>query len=548
MPANRNALLRYKTRDKCLQNRFRKWTLQDLIDACSDTLYEYEGIDKGISRRTIQADIQMMRSDKLGYNAPIIVVDKRYYTYEDPDYTITNIPLSNQDLARLSDTVAFLKQFKDFSHFKELDGMIQKLEDQVFAKSSNREPVIDFEKNENLKGLEFLDQLYQRIVKEKTIEVCYKSFRAKVARKFILHPYLLKEYRNRWFVFGLENKGHNILTLALDRIVSLAPSEIPLHKKKDFDRNVYFKNIVGVTVNPNDNVQRIVLFIEKRTAPYILTKPIHASQEVVEEDEYGTTISLNLQINYELERVILGYGAKMKVLSPLRLKRRIKAILKNAVDIYESEVNARSLRQLPMRLHKRGIERFEYCYSRKEVKVIRDLCSEDIKELNPDLFAQYPKLRKLIYNKNFKQIIQAASGNDLRLLSARYNEAGTQNNLQQRKCILLPKKKDWKGKWKKDAGCYLFKPKADFLRRCLVIYIFLLPTSEKQTQLIFLPGSQKEKMSKKKLAFICRNALPQETIVDTGGVIIMEALLVHALRHTNKKKKFPFIELVFLRE
>ena len=76
MPANRNALIRYKTIDTCLRNRYRQWTLEDLIDACSDALYEYEGIDKGISRRTIQMDIQMMRSEKLGYNAPIVVYDK----------------------------------------------------------------------------------------------------------------------------------------------------------------------------------------------------------------------------------------------------------------------------------------------------------------------------------------------------------------------------------------------------------------------------------------------------------------------------------------
>lgn len=76
MPVNRNALIRYKTIDYCLQNRYRKWTLDDLIEACSEALYEYEGIDKGISKRSIQMDIQMMRSDKLGYNAPIIVLEK----------------------------------------------------------------------------------------------------------------------------------------------------------------------------------------------------------------------------------------------------------------------------------------------------------------------------------------------------------------------------------------------------------------------------------------------------------------------------------------
>lgn len=66
MPANRNALIRYKTIDNCLCNKYRRWTLEDLIDACSDALYEYEGITKGISRRTIQMDIQMMRSAEIG--------------------------------------------------------------------------------------------------------------------------------------------------------------------------------------------------------------------------------------------------------------------------------------------------------------------------------------------------------------------------------------------------------------------------------------------------------------------------------------------------
>lgn len=71
MPANKNALIRYKTIDRCLRNRYRRWTIDDLVDACSDALYDMEGITKGISKRTVQGDIQIMRSDKLGYNAPI---------------------------------------------------------------------------------------------------------------------------------------------------------------------------------------------------------------------------------------------------------------------------------------------------------------------------------------------------------------------------------------------------------------------------------------------------------------------------------------------
>ncbi len=133
MPANRNALIRYKTIDTCLKNRFRKWTLEDIIEKVSDTLYEYKGIDKDISKRTIQADIQMIRNDKLGHFASIVVLDKKYYSYEDPNYSITNIPISENDLSRMNEAVEMLKQFKGFSHFESLNEVVQKLEDHVYA-------------------------------------------------------------------------------------------------------------------------------------------------------------------------------------------------------------------------------------------------------------------------------------------------------------------------------------------------------------------------------------------------------------------------------
>ena len=108
MPANKNALIRYKTIDRCLRNRYRRWTLDDLVDACCDALYDMEGIAKGVCARTVQMDIQIMRSDKLGYNAPIVVYDKVYYTYADPDYSITEMPLSMDDCLLIKEAIALL--------------------------------------------------------------------------------------------------------------------------------------------------------------------------------------------------------------------------------------------------------------------------------------------------------------------------------------------------------------------------------------------------------------------------------------------------------
>lgn len=337
MPANKSALIRYKTIDKCLQNRYRRWTLEDLIQACSDALYEYEGKDTDISRRTTQLDIQMMRSDKLGYNAPIIVVDRKYYTYEDPDYSITNIPLTDRDLNKLTEITEILKQFKGFSHFAELSGMIHRLEDKIHAERTKQPPVIVMETNENLKGLEYLDMLYKAILQKQVVAIWYQSFKAKRAGKIIFSPYLLKEYRNRWFLLGNKNNAKGIITLALDRMeeVEMQPEEKYI-SNDDFDAGEFYKNVIGVTVNRMRPVN-VHLWVNNENAPYVLTKPLHPSQQLISETEQGIEIVIKVIPNFELEREILGFGESVEVLAPESLQKRIKKRLEKAVKIYTTE-------------------------------------------------------------------------------------------------------------------------------------------------------------------------------------------------------------------
>ena len=333
MPTNRNALIRYKTIDNCLQNRFRKWTLNDLIEAVSDALYEYEGID-GVSRRTIQGDIQMMRSDKLGYNAPIIVVDKKYYTYEEADYSITNMPLTENDLEQLAETASFLKQFSGFSHFQELSGMVQKIEDHIYSKITHEAPIIDFEKNENLKGLAHLDILYQAIKKKKVLTITYQSFKAKEANLIIFHAYLLKEFNNRWFLIGVKDNQQSTVTLALDRMIKVEVNKLKRYiPNTSFDPSNFYQHIIGVSV-ANKEPEEIQIFIDKHNAPYVLTKPLHHSQKVLKSTELGTIIQVKTIINFEFERLILGFCESMEILSPEYFRKRIQPKLGNAYKHY----------------------------------------------------------------------------------------------------------------------------------------------------------------------------------------------------------------------
>lgn len=324
MSINKNALIRYKTIDACLQNRYRKWTLDDLIDACSDALYEYEGIRDGVSRRTVQLDIQFMRSDKLGYNAPIMVLDKKYYTYEDPKYSITNIPLTQQDLNRLNEVAGILRQFKGFSHFKEVDDMVSRLQHKVYTGRQQRKAVIDFEKNEHLVGLEHIEPLFQAITGQRLQQIRYQSFKAREAQAFDFHPHLLKEYRNRWFVLGCRAGAHDKpLLLALDRIQALAPAQGTVYVETPGLDASFFEHLIGVTRNPNQRPVEVLFWADARTTPYIRTKPLHPSQEWVEEKDGGAVFRITVTLNLELERELLGFGETMEVLQPERLRKRI---------------------------------------------------------------------------------------------------------------------------------------------------------------------------------------------------------------------------------
>jgi len=339
MPVNKLALIRYKTIDNCLQNRFRKWTLNDLVEACADALYEYEGITKGIGVRTIQLDIQNMRSEKLGYNAPIIVTDKKYYSYEDKNYSITNIPLTSQDLGTLSEAVEVLKQFKGFNYFQELNSMVTRLEDKLYKQQNKGRSYIDFEKNELLKGLDHIDPLHKAIINKKTLQITYRSFKATAPTVFIFYPYLLKEYRNRWFLKGITKKGKVLMILALDRIESIAELPGEKYQKPDYDVFSYFNDVIGVSKMPQQKPQTIVLKIVNEHAPYITTKPIHHTQKVLKEETDGVIFSIEVIWNFELEREILGFGEQIKVLSPKRLSGKIQSRLKNTIANYQRTVD-----------------------------------------------------------------------------------------------------------------------------------------------------------------------------------------------------------------
>ena len=104
-----------------------------------------------------------------------------------------------------------------------------------------------------------------------------------------------------------------------------AAADIPFCAVAGFDGEEYFKDIIGVTKNMGDAVAAVLLEVEPGNAPYVETKPLHGSQEVVERREDGSiVVKISVRPNYELERDILGFGETMKVLAPRRLVVRMR--------------------------------------------------------------------------------------------------------------------------------------------------------------------------------------------------------------------------------
>ena len=337
MPQNKNASFRYRVINSCLRNQFRQWTLDDLIAEVSVQMHEQFGVAGGISKRTIQADLNIMRSDPpRGFAAPIVCTDGCYY-YDDPGYSIDNNPLNDTDLRSLKDAADILRQFKGLPYHIELNQIIRKIESTVQKQKIFDVPLIHFEYNDQLRGQEFLQPLLKHIQDRKAIEVRYRPFTQDEAMTLLIHPYFLKEYNSRWYLFGLEHDPRRLINLALDRMEEITESTAAYIPNRVIDPAQYFNDIIGVTYNQGRKKESIVLRFTAGRAPYVKTKPLHPSQKIISDDKTATTLSIDVIPNKELIREILSFGSDVKVISPLPLAQEIETILRQAVKIYAEQ-------------------------------------------------------------------------------------------------------------------------------------------------------------------------------------------------------------------
>ena len=333
MPKNKNASFRYRVLDSCFRNTGRNYSMNDLIEEVSEQMNEHFGIDKGISKRTIQDDISIMRSEPpRGFGAPI-VCENGFYSYEDSSFTINNNPLNTTDINNLKEVNQILKQFKQLPVYGELHNLINRVEEDVMMSESYG--FLDLEKNTNYYRIELLSDIYKAFQFKKQLEITYQPFRKKEKSYVVIHPLLIKEYRNRWFVVGWSDYYSGFSVLAVDRIISFRVLNADAHIEKKNQLEKIYNMIIGVTIPTYSKVEKIKLFVNNTSRDYVLTKPIHSSQETINETEDGVYLTLDLIVNFEFKQLILSYLPNIAVIEPLELRKEIKDDLDNAKMLYK---------------------------------------------------------------------------------------------------------------------------------------------------------------------------------------------------------------------
>ncbi|NJK98350.1 MAG: WYL domain-containing protein [Bacteroidales bacterium] len=214
-----------------------------------------------------------------------------------------------------------LSRFKGLPQFDWIEELKVRLEQSFKLKST--ENIISFDDNEFLKGRELIGDLYNAIINQQALSVCYKPFQSEENIQFEIHPYHLKQYNNRWFLWGITDPDDKLTNLALDRIISFTSSKIKHKPNSSINFNELFEDIVGVSLPCDQPVQKVLLKIDLSLWPYIETKPLHGSQKLKEKDAGFCIVEIKLVPNYELESLILSFGERMEVLEPLSLRQNI---------------------------------------------------------------------------------------------------------------------------------------------------------------------------------------------------------------------------------
>ena len=338
MPANKYALIRYRTIDRCLTNTGAPFpTKEELRTACEEALYGSEGDHISIS--TIEKDLNAMRNDGgLGYFAPIVYHrDERGYYYEEEDFSINNLQLNPEELESIRFAARTLVQFKNVPVFSQFGQAIGKIDDRLRMAPNldtrNLDAVVQFESAPATRGSEHLMPILQSIQNKRMLHVDYKKFQTAEAKAVSLHPYLLKEYRNRWYVIGWNPERSAYRTYGLDRIENLSETVDAFAVRGDFNADDFFLHSFGISKIAEAPCD-VKIRCNELEYEYLAAQPVHNSQRLIKQDNGLYELHLHVLLTFELIQFLLGLGPAVEVIEPEELRQIMHQNLSDTLNLY----------------------------------------------------------------------------------------------------------------------------------------------------------------------------------------------------------------------
>lgn len=332
MPLNKNTQLRYKRLESLLLSR-RGYTVQELLDYINQSLLADSF--KPIALRSIYNDIEALKNEGI----EIEKISGNKLRYLDPNDSIWNTNLVAEDKALLEMSLKAFEVFKGTGLFKKYDDVITRLMSGNILRSLNKsesDKIIQIGDNEGAVGHEWLETLYDAIVNKKSLVLKYKKY-GKEPDERIISPYLLKEYRNVWYLlaYSAKNKpmpGTNVFKL--QRIVGLAESHDEYVIDENFDPNQYFKYCLGVFHQHQHEPITVHLKATGFMIAVLMEKPIHSTMEIISKSQDELLVSFQVYHTQELVILILSYGANVEVLAPTSLREEIQQSIRESMRLY----------------------------------------------------------------------------------------------------------------------------------------------------------------------------------------------------------------------
>jgi predicted DNA-binding transcriptional regulator YafY len=302
----------------------------------------YEDGFPEVTQRCIEKDLVSLEGAP--FSAPIERYKKsgkNCIAYSKRSFSIFTKELSDEEANLLREVLNTIGQFEGLDNFKWLADF------KIGLGLEERNPIISFSNNPYLQNSNLLGTLFDYISNEVVIKLSYHTFSDETIRSIVFHPYLLKQYNDRWFLLGAADSDKKILTFALDRIDKVEP--LPEKKYIECPDDIYerFEDIVGVTLYEERQVEHIVCWVSDASKGYVNTKPIHESytpfkgekesqlHEQYPKLEGGLFFSLDCIANYEPIRELCSYGKNLIVLSPQKIKNEILERAQEMLNNYQ---------------------------------------------------------------------------------------------------------------------------------------------------------------------------------------------------------------------